>query len=98
MNKLQLKHGFSLLFLMFQAASGLKNDERLQKCPRCRKPAKVLPVQDRGKCQNHDCSFDYCTSCLSEFHGSKECTPKDIKKTKTDAIGTRKSKKNLKRL
>ncbi|XP_053382950.1 F-box only protein 5-A-like [Mercenaria mercenaria] len=79
-------------------ASSLKNDEKLQKCPRCRKPAKVLPVQDRGKCQNHDCNFDYCVKCLCEFHGSKECAPIVTKKTKTDAIGTRKSKKNLKRL
>lgn len=80
------------------AASRLKNDEKLQKCPKCRKPAKVLPVQERGKCENPDCNYDYCIKCLYEFHGSVDCVPIASKKTKTDAIGTKKSKKNLKRL
>jgi len=74
------------------------NDEKLQKCPQCRKPAKCLPVQDRGLCQNPDCGYDYCTKCSYEFHGSKECAPIASKKTKTSTIGTKKSKKNLKRL
>lgn len=79
-------------------ASTLKNDEKLTKCPMCRKPAKVLPVQDRGVCQNPDCGYDYCVKCSYQFHHSKDCVPIVTKQTKTDAIGTKKGKKNLKRL
>lgn len=84
--------------LFQQAAGSLKNEERLQKCPRCRKPAKVLPVQERGVCQNSECKFDYCVKCFHDFHHSKDCVPIAQKRIKTDAIGAKKSKKNLKRL
>ncbi|WAR16633.1 FBX5-like protein [Mya arenaria] len=75
-----------------------KNEEKLQKCPKCRKPAKCLPVQDRGYCQSPDCGYDFCTKCSYDFHGSKGCVPIVSKKTKSSTIGTKKSKKNLKRL
>ncbi|WAR16667.1 FBX43-like protein [Mya arenaria] len=81
-----------------KAASQLKNEEKLQKCPKCRKPAKCLPVQDRGYCQSPDCGYDFCTKCSYDFHGSKGCVPIVSKKTKSSTIGTKKSKKNLKRL
>ncbi|XP_052765109.1 F-box only protein 43-like [Mya arenaria] len=81
-----------------EAASQLKNEEKLQKCPKCRKPAKCLPVQDRGYCQSPDCGYDFCTKCSYDFHGSKGCVPIVSKKTKSSTIGTKKSKKNLKRL
>ncbi|KAL4217919.1 negative regulation of meiotic nuclear division [Mactra antiquata] len=81
-----------------QAASRLKNDEKLQKCPRCRMAAKVLPVQERGHCQNTECKFDFCSKCSHNYHGSKTCELIATKKTKTDSIGTKKNKKTLRRL
>ncbi|XP_063407552.1 F-box only protein 5-like [Mytilus trossulus] len=84
--------------LFQKAASSLKNDEKLRKCPKCSKVSKVLPVQERGQCQNLDCLFDFCTKCFYNFHGSKPCVPMSPKKAKTTSIGGKKSKKNLRRL
>lgn len=84
--------------LFKKAAEDLKNEEKLRKCPKCSKVAKVLPVQDRGQCLNSECSFDFCSKCFYPYHGSKPCTPVAAKKPKTDSIGSKKSKKNLKRL
>ena len=88
----------SYVIFSLQVASTLKADEKLQKCPKCRKPAKVLPVQDRGCCTNPDCEYDFCTKCSYRFHHSKDCVPIITKKTKTNTIGTKKSKSSLKRL
>lgn len=81
-----------------EAADSLIIEEKLQKCPLCRKPAKVLPIQDRGKCQDPDCGYDYCSRCLSAFHNSTDCAPILTRQTKTVGIGTKKSKRNLRRL
>ncbi|KAH3709486.1 F-box only protein 43-like [Dreissena polymorpha] len=82
-----------------EVGSQLTNEEKLQKCPQCRKPAKCLPIQERGICQNPDCLYDFCTKCSYKFHGSKECVPIITKNSeKTSTIGTKKSKNNLKRL
>ncbi|KAL3892032.1 hypothetical protein ACJMK2_004272 [Sinanodonta woodiana] len=80
-------------------ASNLKNDEKLQHCPRCGHPAKILPVQDRGLCQSKVCCFDYCTICLADFHNAKQCKSLIGKKNQIDdTIGSKKCRKNLKRL
>lgn len=84
--------------LLLQVASTLKSEEKIQKCPKCRSPAKVLPVQDRGKCTNVECKYDFCTKCLNPFHKAADCISITTKKTKTDAVGSKKSKANLKRL
>lgn len=81
-----------------QAANSLKNEERIQKCPNCRSPAKVFPVEDRGNCKNENCLFDFCINCFHEYHGSRPCITAAAKRTKKDAIGSKKSKRNLKRL
>lgn len=78
-------------------ASSLKNYECLRRCPKCQGPSKVLEIQDRGMCVQTDCGFDFCVKCLNNFHFEQACVPPSAKRPKT-SIGSRKSKKNLRRL
>ncbi|XP_064597228.1 F-box only protein 43-like [Liolophura sinensis] len=81
-----------------KAAKTLRNDESLRSCRKCSHPSKVSPSQDRAKCQNPLCAFDFCVSCFSDFHGSSPCVPVASRKAKTEIVGSKKSKKNLRRL
>ncbi|ESO83183.1 hypothetical protein LOTGIDRAFT_236780 [Lottia gigantea] len=81
------------------AADSLREGEELRKCPKCFGASRVLPGYDRGTCFNSDCSFEFCSKCFCEYHGSKSCNPIGVcKKQKKDIIGSKKAKKNLKRL
>ncbi|XP_071097274.1 F-box only protein 43-like [Haliotis cracherodii] len=79
-----------------QVVSSLKSDDTLRHCPRCNSAAKTHC--DRGVCMNDKCKFDFCVKCFCEHHGARNCVPVALKKSKLDSVGSKKSKKNLRRL
>lgn len=94
------------LFFTFQSAS---LDSRIQlSCVRCSQPAKVTEEstgEEWVECTNSTCSFQFCRSCNCSRHPGKSCVQYDLnapspsKRKKCDyAVGTRKSRKNLRRL
>lgn len=77
-------------------------------CVRCSLPAKVT-VETSGEewveCINVLCAYQFCRFCQCERHPDKVCFQYDLngpspsKRKKTHyAIGTKKSRKNLRRL
>uniref|UniRef100_A0A8C0KQA2 F-box protein 5 n=1 Tax=Canis lupus dingo TaxID=286419 RepID=A0A8C0KQA2_CANLU len=82
-------------------AKTLKENESLKACIRCNSPAKYDCYLQRAICKREGCGFDYCTRCLCNYHATKECSNGKPLKTnyKTGPLpGTKKSKKNLRRL
>lgn len=99
---------FSLLLILlkFQMAS---LDTRMQlPCARCSLPAKVTEEptgEEWVECTNATCSYQFCRACNCSRHPGKSCNQYDLnapspsKRKKCDyAVGTRKSRKNLRRL
>eukprot|EP00063_Salmo_salar_P028112 XP_014002947.1 PREDICTED: F-box only protein 43 [Salmo salar] len=86
--------------LFIQVAKTLFTDECLKPCPRCRHPARCHSVKMEGVCSSVDCGFQFCTSCLCAFHGSKECASLSAKRrSKKDVLpGSAQSKRNVRRL
>ncbi|XP_072906236.1 F-box only protein 5 isoform X2 [Hemitrygon akajei] len=78
----------------------LRQDEVLKMCPLCSSPAKFLPHQERAVCTSDLCSYDYCSLCLSSFHGSKSCIRHSFHSGSRAqaAVGSKRSKQNLRRL
>lgn len=77
-------------------------------CIRCHQPAKVteeITGEEWAECSSATCAFQFCKFCTCERHPGKKCfvydleapSPSKRKKT-TCAVGTKKSKKNLRRL
>uniref|UniRef100_A0A3P9JV98 F-box protein 43 n=1 Tax=Oryzias latipes TaxID=8090 RepID=A0A3P9JV98_ORYLA len=83
-----------------EIAKTLFHDECLRPCPRCQHPARCHAVKREGVCSRADCSFQFCTSCLCTFHGSRECGSQSAGRRKKDTIvpGSAQSKRNVKRL
>uniref|UniRef100_H2LC12 F-box protein 43 n=1 Tax=Oryzias latipes TaxID=8090 RepID=H2LC12_ORYLA len=83
-----------------EIAKTLFHDECLRPCPRCQHPARCHAVKREGVCSRADCSFQFCTSCLCTFHGSRECGSQSVGRRKKDTIvpGSAQSKRNVKRL
>ncbi|XP_027959166.1 F-box only protein 5 isoform X2 [Eumetopias jubatus] len=82
-------------------AKTLKGNESLKACIRCNSPAKYDCYLQRAICKREGCGFDYCTRCLCNYHTTKECSnSKPLKASyKIGPLpGTKKSKKNLRRL
>uniref|UniRef100_A0A3B4BE78 ZBR-type domain-containing protein n=1 Tax=Periophthalmus magnuspinnatus TaxID=409849 RepID=A0A3B4BE78_9GOBI len=81
-------------------AKTLFNDECLKPCPRCQHPARCHSVKGEGVCSSADCGFQFCTSCLCAFHGSKECGSQSVNRRKKDVLipGSAQSKRNIRRL
>lgn len=80
-------------------ANKLRTEESLRKCPKCCMPARTHELQERAWCTNSNCQFDFCVKCKKSFHGSRDCEHASTKKCRTDVkVGSKKSKKNLKRL
>ncbi|XP_026732185.1 F-box only protein 5-like [Trichoplusia ni] len=84
-------------------------DSRLQlSCVRCSQPAKVTEEasgEEWVECTSATCSYQFCRSCNCSRHPGKSCIQYDLnapspsKRKKCDyAVGTRKSRKNLRRL
>ncbi|KAH9636548.1 hypothetical protein HF086_014809 [Spodoptera exigua] len=84
-------------------------DSRLQlSCVRCSHPAKVTEEntgEEWVECTNTACSYQFCRFCNCSRHPGKSCIQYDLnapspsKRKKCDyAVGTKKSRKNLRRL
>ena len=92
--------------LIFQTAS-LDSRKQLV-CVRCSQPAKVTEEptgEEWAECTNTTCLYQFCRSCNCSRHPGKSCNQYDLnapspsKRKKCDyAVGTRKSRKNLRRL
>ncbi|XP_061574177.1 F-box only protein 43 [Cololabis saira] len=83
-----------------EVAKTLFNDECLKACPRCQHPARCHSVRGEGVCSREDCGFQFCTSCLCAFHGSRECGSQSVGRRKKDDLlpGSARSKRNVRRL
>ncbi|XP_030638966.1 F-box only protein 43 [Chanos chanos] len=83
-----------------QVAKTLFSHECLKPCPRCQHPARCHPVKREGLCSWGDCGFQFCTTCLCAYHGSKECVYLSVKpRSKRDVLpGSAQSKRNVRRL
>ncbi|KAK7487333.1 hypothetical protein BaRGS_00021422 [Batillaria attramentaria] len=81
-----------------QERKNLRWEEKLRHCPKCHAVAKLLAGQDRGQCLSLQCQSDFCTKCFAPYHYPNACAPILVKKSKTDSVGSKKSRKNLKRL
>ncbi|XP_075972645.1 regulator of cyclin A1 [Anticarsia gemmatalis] len=84
-------------------------DSRLQlPCVRCSHPAKVteeVTGEEWVECTSVTCSYQFCRSCRSDRHPGKSCSQYDLdapspskRKKCAYAVGTMKSKRNLRRL
>lgn len=95
-----LSSGSSKREKFIAVAKTLFNDEYLKACPRCQHPARCQSVRGEGVCSHPDCSFQFCTSCLCAFHGSKECGSQIVGSRKKDTLlpGSAQSKRNVRRL
>ncbi|XP_071324297.1 F-box only protein 43 isoform X2 [Trachinotus anak] len=83
-----------------EVAKTLFSDECLKPCPRCQHPAKCHSVKGEGVCSRADCGFQFCTSCLCAFHGSRECGSWSAGRRKSDIVlpGSAQSRRNVRRL
>ncbi|XP_002714999.1 F-box only protein 5 [Oryctolagus cuniculus] len=84
-----------------EVAKTLKKNESLKACIRCNSPAKYDCYLQRATCKREGCGFDYCTRCLCDYHTTKDCSNGKLLKAscKMGTLpGTKKSKKNLRRL
>ncbi|XP_054255134.1 F-box only protein 5 [Indicator indicator] len=91
----------SRLMEFSEAAKTLKNTESLKICHRCGSPAKYDSYLQRAMCIRESCGFDFCTKCMCNYHNSSDCmSSKPVKpNSKLGPLpGTKKSKKNLRRL
>ncbi|XP_032002039.1 F-box only protein 5 isoform X3 [Hylobates moloch] len=82
-------------------AKTLKKNESLKACIRCNSPAKYDCYLQRATCKREGCGFDYCTKCLCNYHTTKDCSDGKLLKASCKIgplPGTKKSKKNLRRL
>nr|XP_055067654.1 F-box only protein 43 isoform X1 [Misgurnus anguillicaudatus]XP_055067655.1 F-box only protein 43 isoform X1 [Misgurnus anguillicaudatus] len=83
-----------------QVAKTLFSDEFLKPCPRCQHAARCHSLRAEGLCSWADCRFRFCTLCLCEFHGSRDCTHlSGRRRSRRDLLpGSAQSKRNVKRL
>ncbi|XP_068003550.1 F-box only protein 5 [Melanerpes formicivorus] len=91
----------SRLMEFSEAAKTLKNTESLKICHQCGSPAKYDSYLQRATCNRESCGFDFCTKCLCNYHNSSDCmSSKPVKpNSKLGPLpGTKRSKKNLRRL
>ncbi|XP_067142581.1 F-box only protein 43-like [Centruroides vittatus] len=84
--------------LFREEANKCNPGERLQICPRCGSPSRVISIEQRGKCSDLYCAFDFCIVCLNEFHKQNLCKTKVKPINKSHSIGSKQSKRKLKRL
>ncbi|XP_020042611.2 F-box only protein 5 isoform X1 [Castor canadensis] len=84
-----------------EVAKTLKKNESLKACVRCNSPAKYDCYLQRATCKRESCGFDYCTRCLCDYHTAKDCSNGKVLKDSCKMgplPGSKKSKKNLRRL
>lgn len=93
-------------YFKFQSAS---LDSRLQlSCVRCNQPSKVTEEstgEEWAECTSSTCSYQFCRHCKCQRHPGKHCFQYDLnrpspskRKKNMCAVGTKNSKRNLRRL
>ncbi|CAH4031125.1 unnamed protein product [Pieris brassicae] len=97
----------TIKFKRFTKAASLDLRKQLS-CVRCHQPAKVTEEssgEEWVECTSVTCSYQYCKFCKCDRHPGKKCFKYDLdgpspskRKKNTYAIGTKKSRKNLRRL
>ncbi|XP_066104317.1 F-box only protein 5 [Saccopteryx bilineata] len=100
-NQADQKSSYSRHNEFSEVVKTLKKNESLKACVRCNSPAKYDCYLQRAVCKREGCGFDYCTRCLCNYHTTKDClNGKPLKASyKMGPLpGTKKSKKNLRRL
>ncbi|XP_014600838.1 PREDICTED: uncharacterized protein LOC106785150 [Polistes canadensis] len=84
-----------------KASRTLEPWEHLLPCPRCSFPCHVDGEKNVGTCSRQGCSMEFCTSCSSRPHTGPCKTPllaTPTKRNKRLVVGSRQSKRNLRRL
>lgn len=85
-----------------KASRTLASGEYLLPCPRCRFPCHVDNEKNVGTCSRQGCSIEFCISCSSKPHTGPCKTPLLATPTKRNnkrlIVGSRQSKRNLRRL
>ena len=67
-------------------------------CPQCRSSSKQLNLR-RAECTNPKCKFDFCSGCFKSWHeGECERQRSPKRPSKEVTAGSKRSKKNLRRL
>ncbi|CAK1539992.1 unnamed protein product [Leptosia nina] len=97
----------TIRFKKFAKAATLDIRKQLS-CARCHQPAKVTEEptgEEWVECTSVTCSYQYCKFCRCERHPGKTCFQYDLdgpspskRKKNPYAVGTKKSRKNLRRL
>ncbi|XP_076298816.1 uncharacterized protein LOC143217942 [Lasioglossum baleicum] len=75
--------------------------EHLLPCPKCSFPCHVNDEKNVGTCSRQGCLMEFCTSCSSRPHTGPCKTPllaTPTKRSKRLVVGSRQSKRNLRRL
>ncbi|XP_012232754.1 uncharacterized protein [Linepithema humile] len=85
-----------------KASRALASGEHLLPCPRCTFPCHVDNEKNVGTCSRQGCSIEFCSSCSSKPHTGPCKTPLLATPTKRNnkrlIVGSRQSKRNLRRL
>ncbi|KAG7166306.1 F-box only protein 43-like [Homarus americanus] len=77
----------------------LPQGEQLQKCVKCKAPAKVQKPQHRAVCSSKTCGYDYCTRCALPSHRKlQDCTVLKPRTRQGAGIFSNKCKRSLRRL
>uniref|UniRef100_T1HJN3 ZBR-type domain-containing protein n=1 Tax=Rhodnius prolixus TaxID=13249 RepID=T1HJN3_RHOPR len=82
-------------------ARTLKENEVLMECPRCSRPSACSPSTLVGECRGIACMLKFCTVCRTPAHDRSPCpflTPVTPTKRKHTTIGSKESKRFLRRL
>ncbi|CAH2238255.1 uncharacterized protein LOC120631821 [Pararge aegeria] len=97
----------TIRFKRFAKAASLDIRKQLC-CVRCQKPAKITEEssgEEWVECTSVTCSYQFCRFCKCDRHPGKNCFKYDLdgpspskRKKNTCAVGTKKSRKNLRRL
>ncbi|XP_011138944.1 uncharacterized protein LOC105182881 isoform X2 [Harpegnathos saltator] len=84
-----------------KASRTLAHGEYLLPCPKCTFPSHVDSEKNMGTCTRQGCSIEFCISCSSRPHIGPCMTPllaTPTKRNKRLIVGSRQSKRNLRRL
>ncbi|XP_047527385.1 uncharacterized protein LOC125064427 [Vanessa atalanta] len=97
----------TIKFKRYAKAAALDSRKQLP-CIKCQRPAKVTEESSGEvwvECTSITCCHQFCRLCMGERHSDKKCIQYDLdgpspskRQKNTYSIGTKKSRKNLKRL
>ncbi|XP_072176149.1 uncharacterized protein [Diadema setosum] len=80
-----------------QVGRGIPSDQSLRKC-KCGSPARVDPNSSMAQCLSVHCQLEFCAKCQMGFHGNSPCpTASGSRRSRGPSVGSKKSKKNLRR-